>query len=442
MIADAAVQMALEQATLGWDETYRGTSQDVAHHFDLADDKAQTILTSIRNFIASGIREDMATEIRSAQTWARTTALEALTDSDVQVNADARDDLNSAHTAAQLNLSTILSNAGSAATTAVSSALSAALSEAALAANSDLVSDATDAYEARSTHAYMRTVSQFAGGMRDINAVNSSAFIFGLSNLAAERQHDLAKYDADLAAQMYQQAMAIAATVFTHSFDRYYDIYMGKLDLYFKQLAIGQAEYIRTFLMNLGERLQTYRSLIPSYLQADTSLVGQHTATSTNFTNSFLQDFRNHFDSYVHSMMATELQTSNNKDAFLLSAVTDQFNMLQSRIQGYRDEALLEQEMNRIYNAEQRIYKEDDFAYRERDAKWALEILKYPQNLLGAASGGTTSPESVPLGRAVLGSTISFAANYLAMKDPKSSPNNIGRAGGSGGLGSNLSLNP
>lgn len=416
LIAESAMVFALEWASQGWDEVYAKKTGVVNNYFDRANNKIDTLLTSIRSFIHNGIRDDVNTEVGDAKDWARVAAIQALSDSNTQAGADASGNLTTGHTNAKANIAIILSDALTEASSTMSSAISAALTAAAAVIDDTVITDARNAHEARTNYSYQRLVSQFTGGMRDINAVNSSAFIFGLSNLAAEREHDLAKFDADLSMDLYRQAFPLAVSVFSSAFDRYSGIYLTKLEMYFRQIAVGQPEYIKTFLMNLSERLQTYRSVIPAYLQTDANMINQHTGMSNNISNNFLQDFRNYFNTFVNASMSGEMQSVQSKDSFLINAISDQFNLLSTQAQGYRELALIEQEMDRMYNAEQRIYKEDGLAYSDRDSKWALEILKYPQNLLGSASGGTTSPESVPLGRAVLGSAISSVANHLANK--------------------------
>lgn len=61
-----------------------------------------------------------------------------------------------------------------------------------------IAENASAAFEIRTVGRYRRSVAQFAAGMADINAVMSSAFIWGLAALEMERQQEINNYETQL----------------------------------------------------------------------------------------------------------------------------------------------------------------------------------------------------------------------------------------------------
>ena len=83
-----------------------------------------------------------------------------------------------------------------------------ALAAATTASASDEVDDLVDSFEEESRLEYLRGVSRFTAGMSDINAVNSSAFIFGLAIMERQRLSDVSKYRRELAVRVLSESIA------------------------------------------------------------------------------------------------------------------------------------------------------------------------------------------------------------------------------------------
>lgn len=65
------------------------------------------------------------------------------------------------------------------------------------------ISSAVSAFENSKSTRFLRSVSRFAGGMADINAVMSSSFIMGLALMESEFQNEIDAYEAQLRLQLY-----------------------------------------------------------------------------------------------------------------------------------------------------------------------------------------------------------------------------------------------
>lgn len=73
----------------------------------------------------------------------------------------------------------------------------------------DLLAEVTSQYEARRETTYQQQLSSFSGQMSDLNAVNSSAFLFGQAILKSEQMREVAEFDANLSLSQFQQGLAL-----------------------------------------------------------------------------------------------------------------------------------------------------------------------------------------------------------------------------------------
>ncbi len=91
-----------------------------------------------------------------------------------------------------------------AATDVITNALAAARS----AVVQDEVDELVDSMEEDSRLEFLRGVARFTQGMSDINAVNSSAFIFGLSNMERQRVADVSRFRREIAVKILSDSIA------------------------------------------------------------------------------------------------------------------------------------------------------------------------------------------------------------------------------------------
>ena len=78
---------------------------------------------------------------------------------------------------------------------------------------------AVDSFRRRSLRQHLRSVNRFAGGMADVNAVQSSAFILGLANLEGEYEMSVEDYRASASVALIGQAL----TLFMASYQKLVD---------------------------------------------------------------------------------------------------------------------------------------------------------------------------------------------------------------------------
>lgn len=108
--------------------------------------------------------------------------------------------------------SSIINNATSSADTVVNQAISTALTT----LNSQLVEDAVSAFANRTDMQKQRSINRFSATMSDINAVNSSAYMFGLAIIEAENLQNINEFQSNLELQLYQQIIQQYTEIFTN----------------------------------------------------------------------------------------------------------------------------------------------------------------------------------------------------------------------------------
>jgi len=110
---------------------------------------------------------------------------------------------------------------------AISSAIDAALSAAADAVAGTPISGMVTAYENKIKKQYLRAMARLASSMADINAVNSSAFIFGMASINRQLIESINQYAATLDLETYKQYSAMYIQAFTTTFQSHLAGHVG-----------------------------------------------------------------------------------------------------------------------------------------------------------------------------------------------------------------------
>ena len=72
----------------------------------------------------------------------------------------------------------------------------------------DILSDVSNQFASRREIAFSSQHRQFAGQMADLNAINSTGFLFGTALLKAEQMREVGEFDANLSLAQFQQGLA------------------------------------------------------------------------------------------------------------------------------------------------------------------------------------------------------------------------------------------
>jgi hypothetical protein len=174
------------------------------------------------------------------------TALAPTADWQTAVN-DARSKVDESATFPKIDFTT-----NDLATNAIANMIAAAV---AAMTNTNITAQA-DAHETRMTPRFLRSVSRFAGGMLDINAVNSSAFVLGLALLEREVLADAADFDAGIAYKAYD-------SVVTNGLDKTFNAAFQRQG----QRNVAMAQGINTMIASIQHKVDAQRDA--SHQQAE-----------------------------------------------------------------------------------------------------------------------------------------------------------------------------
>lgn len=109
-----------------------------------------------------------------------------------------------------IDIDTIVSDAGTDAGTELTAAINAAVD----AINEDVIQDVINAHAERVEYQRTRSMRRFNASMADINAVQSSAFILGQALIEAEHLQEVQQMDADLTQQTYSAALEVHVNLY------------------------------------------------------------------------------------------------------------------------------------------------------------------------------------------------------------------------------------
>jgi len=170
------------------------------------------------------------------------------------------------------NIETLFNDAVANSNTAIAVAITAAVASAVSATEVSVLDDAVDEYEEKLKNSHMRGVNRFLGGMSDINAVNSSAFVFGLALMESDFQHDVAKFRADISMETYKAAFATYMDGFKSTLLTYLSEGVRSLAIFIDAHKANLALYTGTITEMLKAQLQPFIGTLSSHVGAQTQL--------------------------------------------------------------------------------------------------------------------------------------------------------------------------
>lgn len=337
-----------------------------------------------------------------------------------------------------------------------STAIARAWTEAQSLVDSDFLSAAVEAFRTRALSQHVRAVNAFTGGMADINAVNSSAFILGHAMLESDFARDVTAYQVELEKELYMRGFATFMETYVNSQAQYLDVYIKSLninaDLYRSELTIQQQaftvifpEYMRIFMLGFTEHLKYSLGMIQtSASETDFSrnlrgqlaleLARMHLATSTRFTEltmneqaqmvaqelgTFMELLKSRLGATVEVMqnefgetIRSRLTESSLRSNFVQQAVKEQAGIRFQSLDIQRAITALLAEVNRVALVAKSEEAEKDLEYAIKSSGWDLELFQQVGNIISAYSGsvvpnaGKPSRVQTALGGAFAGASL------------------------------------
>lgn len=155
-------------------------------------------------------------------------------------------------------------------------------------------------YRKRVIATHMRSVNRFAGGMADIGAVNSSAFITGMALLESDHSNNIDDFRAKLELQLYNTAITTGMAHYIETlnsmvgqylnsyerrFAQHLDVYKTDADIYARVFSHGLDKHHDSYERRFSQNLDVYKMSTNTYLQTFLSVLPEYVKTYlTSFT--------------------------------------------------------------------------------------------------------------------------------------------------------------
>ena len=138
------------------------------------------------------------------------------------------------------------------------------------------IEKAVSGFRKRALKTHLRSVNRFAGGMADINAVNSSAFVIGMALLESDFTDNVTDFQSKLEMETFVQILPQFLSTFQITLAAYMDSYEKRfaetIDVYKSSLPMQtqiflslMPEYIRVYVTGFSEYMKTYHTIMSEY---------------------------------------------------------------------------------------------------------------------------------------------------------------------------------
>jgi hypothetical protein len=292
-------------------------------------------------------------------------------------------------------------------------------------ASSATISAAVTAYGTRLDDTISSdVVPRFQAGMRDINAVQSSAFVIGRAVIEGMRDRDVANFDADLTTKLTAQQDQLLGQAFMQD-DK---ILAANVDSENKAMTQGYLQidkmnaestndknkvsaqaYLEQDKILASSVMDKNKAIAQAYTQADKLRVADTNDKSKLKAQALIQGDKLYFDAYkARNLIEAEMTRHNTamvyQDADLFWKTLHQAETL------YGQWASATVDSARIKYVMQKEYIDKDNEYDINGANWSMEMANKFGNLMASISGGTAyTPGPTPAQNA-LGGAFSGAA--------------------------------
>lgn len=334
---------------------------------------------------------------------------------------------------ADLDISTLLTDADTAAQAQIADAIQAAAD---ILAGTDL-DDIIAAFTARQDAAHATAIRRFASRMADYDAVHSSAFVLGLALIENQHLIEIAGFQGQLELDTYRsvvtgylqnvQAAVLAqvqvASVNSEARDRFFangiqsmvNMLVNKTQ--FEQGLAGlhveafrQEGAVRAQLA--GENKRSRDALLAQGIQGISGLRGNR----EELQRTLLQMYQQSFLGNLETSLRAELANKQSRDQMIAQATSQMVQMLYNNAELNRATTALRSEIGRQNIVATREYEQGELDLDVRFALWELDTLLKGSNVLASLTGsGAAIPDKPSPFSSALGGTLSGAATGAAI---------------------------
>jgi len=152
------------------------------------------------------------------------------------------------------------------------------------AVNSDMINSLVSSYRRRQLRTHLRSVNRFSGGMADINAVNSSAFVIGMALLESDFEQGVSDFQTQITVQLSQASLAHFGQVFMSILQEYMRTQQARFADYLSAYQLSGNSYEKLLLSTMPMFMQTYAEGVAQYLQATSTAYSESMRTGVGIT--------------------------------------------------------------------------------------------------------------------------------------------------------------
>lgn len=323
---------------------------------DAASTEGETVMATSRGNAATAIQGDIDSAVAKGTALKDAVSLDAAAKADTRMNAsitNGGDSADSLHTTARAStrtavtadlaqadseivadLNTFIQNTYTFISGKLSAFMTGAVNAADAASTTDRVTNMRAAFASRKLKDHMRSVSRMTAGMADYNAVNSSAFVFGMALLESDYADAVDAYDAEISMAVFNEVLRGYVGTFQGMYAKEIDAYVQEVSMYMQALSSGSGQYMQllaqvvplyleSYLRLIPELLESYKLTLPSYLSG----VQSDTAMRAEMVKAMMEVY----NKYNQMIVGAELDTTQkfvSVEAGMLSAM----NELQMRV--------------------------------------------------------------------------------------------------------------
>lgn len=264
---------------------------------------------------------------------------------------------------------------------------------------SPVVDKAVASFEKNARPAHLRNVSRFAGGMADVNAVQSSTFVIGMALIEADFQRDVNAHRSGLEVQFYRDVVAAFIDVEGRALTEYLKLYIQEVlvqtDLYkvLRNLRTTEGNYATATLQTFSEMLRGFSSEhVRTYEAEKLAELNVTQSLGDRQANIFLQGFNGYLDSLVRARLSEE----DRKARFVLSGAESIQGRVRDELSFYRENAVLVDEVNKTKIIATSEEYEKNLDYDVRAAMWDMSLFQQAGNVLSSVTGSVVTNTDKP----------------------------------------------
>lgn len=344
----------------------------------------------------------------------------------VQSHSESLTETADVRSAVEPAIDSLYSLASSIASAGASQVISQAYTSALNVIDESTLNAAVAAYERAGRTQHLRGVSRMAGGMADINAVQTSTFIIGLALLESDFSADVNKHRSDLSIQLYRDAAQSFININISMFTEYIKLYIQEVllntDVYKSLRNLSQSDlqaFVSVLQRSSAQHMQQGQDVSSLYTNLYNANRAGTINAMVNKSDRHLGLFDSGFNKYLSTLVNVK-QAEEDKMLRFSQAGAVALDGRRNRIsEFYRDNASLVDQVSKTKIVARSEEYDKNLEFDVRAANWDLDLFQQAANVLGGVTGSVV-PNSDRPSRTQNALSIGLSAAGIAATAPVS----------------------